>query len=1376
MLLSTATANARIFELDAKIPTLLIDPFTDSAAVDTFFVNQAAGFLTDLTNLGVLNMFSEKTVLDYFAEQLTLFYPAIAHIDVLDQHSVALREKDFLGVEADAGETDAVITDGVEANGVEAIIHIDDTNTNPELFMSSGEHTLRRINKHRPAVRHKPFGDPEAKIQFLNAYGRLFRQKTAYFTSALNVLFAYVPLVYPAVDTNAVCTNLLLIDRSITDAQVFYTSANAQTLPMFFNKHTLRSELLDTLARCTASKRIQLDRICVVATNKDMYNNTKIFLNDEPYFTLADIDSSSPPDSYSPNVQVFKDLQQTYQLTAVDFLACESLTYTAWQKYYALLQTPACTIGASVDQTGNLAYGGNWVLESDNQNIQPIYFTTAIANYQTTLDQKTVNIIFGSYGPDPGTVANINLTTTTYTIPATMYNNYQINIYNSTNEQVTVKLSSISPGTNMYNLRINQVPDGYAGNGSKVTIDGTGASIAPGTGTPGTDASLFKGDSLITLVDNVQTTALTDIYIKNITVDVSGAPTLTKTKAGWICMGDQTQGNTITFESCQITSTAAITIGGSYNGGLCGGGNRANNDLTLTFDSCTVTAATGAITIGSGGSYNGGLCGGNNYATDGNATLTFTSCTVTATTGAITIGGGGGRNGGLCGGGNEAENDLKLTFTSCTVTAATGAIEIGGGGYYNGGLCGGFNGANNDLKLTFTSCTVTAATGLTIGDVGNGGLCGGGNGATNGNATLTFTSCTVTAATGAITIEGGSAYNGGLCGGGNGATNGNVTLTFNSCTVTASTGAITIGGGSAYNGGLCGGNNDAENGNATLTFTSCAVTAATGAIEIGVVGGGGNYIGGLCGGGNSATTLELTFDRCSLIAASSITLLGVPGYNAFTFNLLGLTDDLNTTPPTIETKPGVLYGYGGTTATINYSPPSLLLVATNEQLRAQVFTQSYKAVFAGYNLSGVNLAGVNLSNFNLTGTILTGANLAGVTYNDQTLITDSPAIAQNIVTNSGLSVVNNTYTLPANLNVYGMLALKNGLQKAGQNTGGMSLFVSGLFKALINKTATRFLKTTQVIAPTSILPAVQPWQVQSADTTVQFINASIYPNNLNLPAFSPPQTEYDLATLPKNTTFFYILVQNYPDTVTITSETNTLVITAQAPYQVDPSQVVFTCTTTVAGQVSAVDKPAGDATPIVFAGQNFYIGSVASTVPIPTPTPIISNICFPAGTPIQTDQGCIPIEKLDPTRHTLAGQTIRHITQTVTLDKYLILFLKNSLGRNYPSANTIMTKDHQIEFNGQLVPAERFLNVSREVKKVKYSGEILYNVLLKQHGTMTVNGLLCETLHPENLIAKLYRKNLSAEEKNRTIVIMNESLQNRDLLTYKKSINEILYT
>ena len=68
-----------------------------------------------------------------------------------------------------------------------------------------------------------------------------------------------------------------------------------------------------------------------------------------------------------------------------------------------------------------------------------------------------------------------------------------------------------------------------------------------------------------------------------------------------------------------------------------------------------------------------------------------------------------------------------------------------------------------------------------------------------------------------------------------------------------------------------------------------------------------------------------------------------------------------------------------------------------------------------------------------------------------------------------------------------------------------------------------------------------------------------------------------------------------------------------------------------------------------------------------------------------------------------------------------------------------MSKDHCIVFKGQLVPAYRFLDYSDQVKKVTYSGEVLYNVLLATHGMIDVNNMQCETLHPANAIAQLYR-------------------------------------
>jgi len=50
-------------------------------------------------------------------------------------------------------------------------------------------------------------------------------------------------------------------------------------------------------------------------------------------------------------------------------------------------------------------------------------------------------------------------------------------------------------------------------------------------------------------------------------------------------------------------------------------------------------------------------------------------------------------------------------------------------------------------------------------------------------------------------------------------------------------------------------------------------------------------------------------------------------------------------------------------------------------------------------------------------------------------------------------------------------------------------------------------------------------------------------------------------------------------------------------------------------------------------------------------------------------------------------------------------------------------------------------------------GHVLYNILLKTHNVMMVNNMIAETLHPENIISKIYRatEGLNAIEKNKFI-------------------------
>jgi hypothetical protein len=138
------------------------------------------------------------------------------------------------------------------------------------------------------------------------------------------------------------------------------------------------------------------------------------------------------------------------------------------------------------------------------------------------------------------------------------------------------------------------------------------------------------------------------------------------------------------------------------------------------------------------------------------------------------------------------------------------------------------------------------------------------------------------------------------------------------------------------------------------------------------------------------------------------------------------------------------------------------------------------------------------------------------------------------------------------------------------------------------------------------------------------------------------------------------------------------------------------------------------------------------------PSQPISTICFPANTPITTDQGVVSIDKINPSIHTINDNKIVAITKTLSKDKYLVCFEKGSLGNNLPSKRTVMSKHHKILHNGVMVEAKKFVGDFEYITKIEYTGEVLYNVLMETHDTMSVNNLICETLDPKTSIAQLY--------------------------------------
>ena len=186
-----------------------------------------------------------------------------------------------------------------------------------------------------------------------------------------------LPLIYPLIQSGEnTYTNVLLIDHSVPDYQTFVDSANSSTFPIVYSTTSSKRELLDLLQTNFTS----ISRIGIAFTSS--LENTKMFLDNKPLFK-----EEGKVEPFSENVQFLIDVIKKFQVTNIDFLACNTLNYPTWTSYYNILtQNTGVIVGASDDKTGNIKYGGDWTMESTGQDVELVYFTKSIEYYSYLLD------------------------------------------------------------------------------------------------------------------------------------------------------------------------------------------------------------------------------------------------------------------------------------------------------------------------------------------------------------------------------------------------------------------------------------------------------------------------------------------------------------------------------------------------------------------------------------------------------------------------------------------------------------------------------------------------------------------------------------------------------------------------------------------------------------------------------------------------------------------------------------------------------------------------------------------------------------------------------------------------------------------------------
>ena len=93
--------------------------------------------------------------------------------------------------------------------------------------------------------------------------------------------------------------------------------------------------------------------------------------------------------SFMNIVNFWKKVAEKCTPQHIDFLGCAILSNPSWKKALDFLEKEiSVNIRSSDDNTGNLKYGGDWILESDNVNIKDLYFTKEIDKYPFLFDAE----------------------------------------------------------------------------------------------------------------------------------------------------------------------------------------------------------------------------------------------------------------------------------------------------------------------------------------------------------------------------------------------------------------------------------------------------------------------------------------------------------------------------------------------------------------------------------------------------------------------------------------------------------------------------------------------------------------------------------------------------------------------------------------------------------------------------------------------------------------------------------------------------------------------------------------------------------------------------------------------------------------------------
>jgi hypothetical protein len=589
------------------------------------------------------------------------------------------------------------------------------------------------------------------------------------------------PIIYT--DNNDILSvkNIMLIDSNLFESQLFYNSVNTNTFPIIYSYTSQKKELLDILKNKFQNG---VDRMSFVF--HDPGNQFKPFLNIASFFEESDLLEDQT--IFSENVTFLRNLINEFKIKNIDFLACNTLQYPKWQKYYKILTKLTNVIcGASSNKTGNIYCGADWVMENTYEDVKNMYFSNSIDNYASTLAATTLTQNGGTIEIKQDVLGVQYKYAITGSDWVSVGNNFPIYVVNSgpsINNKLTIQFTTILS----FNASLGSINAYFRCDSSCITFDGLNNNCI--INSIQTYRGLIQNGTHISNGNH-------SIIVKNINAAITGSSTLfsaSNDRNGWICQSNF--GRNIKSISGFDEATDYILVDNCSNsgsisservGGICG-----ENFCQNGVGSITNCNNSGSIS----GRNAGGICGAQAGQRSGNVSVT--NCT---NSGSIS----GRLAGGICGA-QAGQSSGNVSVTNCT---NSGSIS----GQYAGGICGLFAGLTSE-NVSVTNCTNSGS----ISGQYTGGILGAQAGQSSGNVSVT--NCTNS---GSISGSG----TGGILGAFAGNFNGKITISkcFNLSNITGN-----------YSGGITG---------YLFGYNTNQICSITNCYNIGTIGG--TNSGGICG-------------------------------------------------------------------------------------------------------------------------------------------------------------------------------------------------------------------------------------------------------------------------------------------------------------------------------------------------------------------------------------------------------------------------------------------------------------------------------------------------------------------------------------------------